>query len=63
MPQIEIVISPKGTTRVRTVGFSGSGCRQASAFLEKTLGQTTHESLTPEFFQVSQQQEQQRQRE
>lgn len=63
MPQIEILISPQGTTRVRTLGFSGSECRQASAFLEKALGQTTHESLTPEFFQVSRQQEQQPQRE
>lgn len=63
MPQIEILISSQGTTRVRTLGFSGSECRQASEFLEKGLGQTTHESLTPEFFQVSQQREQHRQRE
>ena len=63
MPQIEILISPKGTTRVRTLGFSGSQCRQASAFLEKALGQTTHESLTPEFFQISRHQEQHHQKE
>ena len=48
---IEIIVSPKGETTVQTKGFAGSGCRQASEFIEKALGQRTGEQLTAEFHQ------------
>jgi len=51
MSTIEIIVSPKGQTRVETKGFTGAGCRQASEFLEKALGERTGEQLTPEFYQ------------
>ena len=54
---IEIVISPKGETTMRTRGFSGATCRQASAFLEQALGQRTSETLTPEYHRQEQQQQ------
>ena len=54
---IEIIISPKGESRVETKGFAGSGCRDASRFLESALGKTTSETMTAEFHnaQVDQQ--------
>lgn len=51
MRSIEIIVSPTGQTRVETKGFAGSGCREASEFLEKALGERTSEQLTPEFYQ------------
>ena len=54
---IEIIVSPKGETKIETKGFTGAECRQASEFIEKALGQRTSEQLTPEFHQqVAQQQ-------
>lgn len=46
---IEIIISPRGETRVETKGFAGSECREASRFLESALGKATTETLTAEF--------------
>lgn len=47
---IEIIVAPDGTTRVETKGFSGGECREASRFIEQTLGQRLGEQLTPEFY-------------
>ena len=52
MKTIEIIVSPTGQTQVETKGYAGSGCRQASEFLEQALGQRTTEQLTSEFHQV-----------
>ena len=49
---IEITISPKGETSVKTKGFAGSSCRDASKFIEQALGQRTSETLTAEFHQA-----------
>ncbi len=49
--KIEIIVSPTGETNVQTKGFAGSSCRDASALLEKALGQRTGERLTAEFHQ------------
>jgi hypothetical protein len=54
MKTIEITVSPKGETTVETKGFSGSGCRQASQFIEEALGRRTAEQLTAEFYQAHQ---------
>lgn len=49
---IEIVVNAKGETNVTTRGFSGASCRDASRFIEQTLGQRLSESLTAEFHQT-----------
>ena len=58
---IEIIVSPRGQSRVETKGFTGAECRDASRFIEQAIGQQTHEILTAEFHQaaVAQQQIQQ----
>ena len=35
---IEVIVSPKGETRIETKGFSGAECRDASKFIEQALG-------------------------
>lgn len=51
-PVIEITVNTDGSTNVRTSGFAGSSCREATAFLEKALGIVTDERLTSEFYQL-----------
>ena len=51
MKIIEITVDAKGQTKVETRGFTGSGCREASRFIEQALGQRTGETLTAEFYQ------------
>ena len=51
---IEIVVDPKGEATVRTRGFAGGECREASRFVEQALGQKTAETLTAEFYQGQQ---------
>lgn len=48
---IEIIVSPKGETRVETKGFAGGECREASKFVEDALGKQGQERMTPEFYQ------------
>ena len=50
MKTIEITVTSSGQTRVETKGFEGNSCRQASEFLERALGQKTHEQLTSDFY-------------
>jgi len=53
MKTIELVVSPQGDTVVRTKGFVGSTCREASQFLEQALGRRTTEQLSAEFHQTA----------
>ena len=46
---IEIIVSPKGETKLETKGFAGSECQQASKFVEQALGAAVGEQLTAEF--------------
>ena len=50
MKTIQIVVSPKGESRVETIGFTGSECQKASKFLEAALGKQVTASLKPEFY-------------
>jgi hypothetical protein len=51
---IEITVSPEGTTSIKTSGFTGSSCKDATRDLERALGVSGRESLLPEFYgQVS----------
>ena len=47
---IEITVAPDGATRVRTQGFTGADCRDASRLLEKALGEVAGERMTSEFY-------------
>ena len=51
MKTIEVIVSPDGSSRVETKGFTGSECQQASRFLEQALGLTQREQFTAEFYQ------------
>ncbi|MCA9155754.1 MAG: DUF2997 domain-containing protein, partial [Planctomycetales bacterium] len=51
MKTIEIIVAPNGQSRIETQGFIGSGCREASQFIERALGQTMDERLKTEFHQ------------
>ena len=50
---IEITVSPTGQTQVQTKGFAGGECREASRFVEESLGQRVSETLTAEFHQAA----------
>ena len=50
---IEILVSPTGETTIQTRGFTGSSCRDASRFIEESLGQKTGERFTSEFYQAA----------
>ena len=47
---IEITVSPEGATSIKTSGFTGGSCRDATRDLEKALGVSSRESLLPEFY-------------
>jgi len=48
---IEITVSPEGSVSIKTTGFSGSSCKDATRDLEKALGVVGREHLQPEYFQ------------
>ncbi len=52
MKTIRVLISPKGEVTVETKGFSGPSCREASKFIEETLGTRTNEALKAEYHQT-----------
>ena len=49
--KIEITVSPEGATSIKTTGFTGSTCRDATRDLERALGVAGTEHLLPEYFQ------------
>ena len=51
MKTIELIISPNGAIRLKTSGFDGPECQNASQFLQTVLGKQTGETLTAEFHQ------------
>ena len=48
--KIEITVRPDGSTSIKTTGFTGSSCREATRELERALGMSGRESLLPEYF-------------
>jgi hypothetical protein len=51
---IEITVDPQGAVSVKTNGFSGSACKDASRFIEQALGNSGRETLLPEFYALAQ---------
>jgi hypothetical protein len=49
MPQIDVLIDKDGNVEVQPQGFGGSECKKATADLERALGKTTGDTLTPEY--------------
>ena len=49
---IEVTVDIEGGVTVRTVGFSGPTCREASRAIERALGVVASDDLTAEYFQV-----------
>ena len=47
---IEITVTPEGVTSIKTSGFTGGSCKDATRDLEKALGVSGRESLLPEFY-------------
>jgi hypothetical protein len=52
--KIEITVSPEGATSIKTMGFTGGSCRDATRDLEHALGVSGRETLLPEFYVQSQ---------
>jgi hypothetical protein len=48
--RIEITVSPEGATSIKTAGFTGSSCKDATRELERALGVSGREQLLPEYF-------------
>jgi len=54
MRTIEVLITPTGEATVQTRGYTGADCLRASKWLERSLGITTADQKTPEYFQAEQ---------
>ena len=48
--RIEIVVNSEGAVSIKTVGFAGRSCRDATRELEQALGVAGRETLQPEYF-------------
>jgi hypothetical protein len=59
--KIEITVSPEGAVNIRTAGFTGSSCKDATRELERALGVSGRETLLPEFYAQTKASEQLRQ--
>ena len=55
MKTIEITITANGKSKVETKGFTGTACRDASRFLETSLGKRKTETLTSDFYETTSQ--------
>lgn len=51
MKKIIVKVTKKGQVSVRTEGFSGSGCMEASKRIEDLLGKATKVEQTAEYYQ------------
>ena len=51
MKTIEILIAPSGQLTINAVGFTGTDCEKATAFLEQALGQLSNKQRKPEWHQ------------
>ena len=52
--KIEITVSPEGATSIKTTGFTGGSCRDATRDLERALGVSGRETLLPQFYPQTQ---------
>ncbi len=50
MKTITITVGTSGETTIKTDGFSGSSCKEATAAIEKALGKTVSDTPTMEAY-------------
>jgi hypothetical protein len=48
--KIEITVTPEGSVSIKTSGFTGSSCKDATRDIERALGVAGRETLLPEFY-------------
>jgi hypothetical protein len=48
--RIEITVTPEGSVSIKTQGFHGGSCRDATRDLERALGVAGAKHLLPEYF-------------
>lgn len=48
---IEVIVSPKGHTKITSRGYAGSTCKDATRALEQALGVVESDRPTPEMYQ------------
>jgi hypothetical protein len=53
MKTIDITIAPDGATEIKTQGFAGRSCQDATRDLEKALGIVTSDTPTAERLQIT----------
>ena len=58
--QIDVIVAPDGGIKIDAVGFTGTDCEQATAFLEKALGAISVKRKKPEYYQCNTVKNQQR---
>ena len=46
---IEVIVAPDGSLKIDAVGFQGSDCEKATAFLEEAMGQVNARQRKPEY--------------
>jgi hypothetical protein len=54
---MKVTVSPKGETKLETIGFSGSACQDATRDFERALGVATGEQFTGEYYTNSNEQQ------
>ena len=57
---IEVVVAPDGSIRIEAMGFQGSDCERATAFLEKALGVTGRKTKKADYFIRNKQRQEQK---
>ena len=46
---IEVIVHPDGSLAINALGFTGTGCQEATAFLEQALGEAVLTQKKPEY--------------
>ena len=54
---IEVIIKPDGSIKIDAVGFTGTDCEKATAFLERALGRVTGKQKKPDYYRQVQRQQ------
>jgi hypothetical protein len=47
---IQITVTPEGSVSIKTSGFTGSSCKDATRDIERALGVVGRETLLPDFY-------------
>jgi hypothetical protein len=47
---IQITVTAEGSVSIKTSGFTGSSCKDATRDIERALGVAGRETLLPEFY-------------